>query len=202
MKIIFGLGNPGKKYERTRHNLGWRVIDQLANSFITPGIAKLKKKFESACLTIASPESNLSLTGETIMLVKPLTYMNNSGQAVKHILNYHPEPLTNILVICDDFQLPLGKIRIRPKGSAGGHNGLASIIQSLNTDNFPRLRVGLASPTAPIISGQTDFEPADYVLSNFTRAEEQSLKKTMPDITGAVHCWINDGVEKCMNRFN
>ena len=191
MKIIFGLGNPGKKYERTRHNLGWRILDRLAEPLIDSGIAKFKKKFQSSFLTATDPE-----TGTSLMLVKPLTYMNDSGRVVQKILQYRQEELTNILIVYDDFQLPFGKIRMRPKGSAGGHNGLASIIETLGTQDFSRLRVGIAPQQGRIA------DPAKYVLNNFNRAEEKILAKSLTEVVEAVQLWLDDGIEKCMNKFN
>ncbi|MCK5578803.1 MAG: aminoacyl-tRNA hydrolase [Planctomycetes bacterium] len=191
MKIIFGLGNPGKKYERTRHNLGWRILDRLAEPLIDSGIAKFKKKFQSSFLTATDPE-----TGTSLMLVKPLTYMNDSGRVVQKILQYRQEELTNILIVYDDFQLPFGKIRMRPKGSAGGHNGLASIIETLGTQDFSRLRVGIAPQKGRIA------DPAKYVLNNFNRTEEKMLKKSLEEVGEAVQLWLDDGIEKCMNKFN
>ncbi len=191
MKIIFGLGNPGKKYERTRHNLGWRILDRLAEPLIDSGIAKFKKKFQSSFLTATDPE-----TGTSLMLVKPLTYMNDSGRVVQKILQYRQEELTNILIVYDDFQLPFGKIRMRPKGSDGGHNGLASIIETLGTQDFSRLRVGIAPQQGRIA------DPAKYVLNNFNRAEEKILAKSLTEVVEAVQLWLDDGIEKCMNKFN
>ncbi|MFA5794990.1 MAG: aminoacyl-tRNA hydrolase [Candidatus Brocadiia bacterium] len=185
MKIIIGLGNPGEKYERTRHNLGFRVIDFLA---------------EQNNIGLAKSRYHRSYTGkgnigdEKVMLVKPATYMNLSGEAVQRLFADTGEALENFLIICDDFQLPHGAMRMRRQGSSGGHNGLESIIQLLGDEKFPRLRIGLGAPVG--------VEHKRFVLSNFTRAEEKQNKEVIETVAQAVDCWVKDGIEKAMTSFN
>lgn len=183
MKVIVGLGNPGQKYTRTRHNLGFRVIERLKKEAdpIT------RKRFKSEI-------SRQEIAGQEVMLIKPLTYMNNSGRVVRQVIDATGEPLENLLVICDDFQLPFGKLRIRRGGSSGGHKGLESIIQHLQTDEFPRLRIGINSPA--------NQDPVEFVLARFSGSEEKQLKTVIEHIVEAVKVWISSGLEAAMNRFN
>lgn len=185
MKIIIGLGNPGDQYGRTRHNLGFRVVDMLA------GQADIKLARSRYFKAYAGKGV---IGDEPVMLAKPLTYMNNSGQAVKSIVDYTKAPLEKLLVVCDDFQIPHGKLRIRRQGSSGGHNGLESIIGLLGGEQFSRLRIGLGGPAGA--------DPKKFVLGNFTRAEEKLNKEILDRAVQAVQCWLKDGIEKAMTRFN
>lgn len=185
MKIIIGLGNPGDQYGRTRHNLGFRVVDMLAGQAdIRLARARYFKAYAGKGI----------IGDEPVMLVKPLTFMNNSGQAVKSIVDYAKAPLGKLLVVCDDFQIPHGKLRIRRQGSSGGHNGLESIIGLLGGEQFPRLRIGLGGPAS--------VDPKKFVLGNFTRTEEKLNKEILDRAVQAVQCWLKDGIEKAMTRFN
>lgn len=184
MKIIVGLGNPGNKYKNTRHNLGFEIIDSLAKEeHISFKINKLK-----------AATGKGMIGAEEIILVKPLTYMNNSGMAVREVVNKIRAPLDNLLVVCDDFQLPLGKIRIRQKGSSGGHNGLDSIIQHLGSSDFPRLRVGIGEPA--------NHDAVEHVLENFSRAERKEINQAIERAVSAIREWMANGIESSMNKFN
>ncbi len=185
MKIIVGLGNPGRKYEHSRHNVGFRVIDEFAAQYRI----KLTTKSFKAVL------GEGILDNESVMLVKPMTYMNNSGVAVKNIVSYAQAAVQNLLVICDDFHLPLGKIRIRSKGSSGGHKGLASVAACLDTMLFSRLRIGLGQPAGL-------KESTVFVLGNFTPAEAGVIQPAIKRATEALAVWIKDGINQCMNQFN
>ena len=184
MKLVIGLGNPGKNYIHTRHNLGFRVIDELikTNDF-NPRIRRLKYDIYRGIIS-----------NEETVLLKPRTYMNNSGGAVRNFLGYTNEPLENILVVCDDFNLPFGKLRVRPGGSTGGHKGLESIIQQLGTEVIPRLRIGIGLPPSA--------EAVEYVLENFSRQEEKELPVIINEAVEAIKTWISDGIEVSMNKFN
>lgn len=185
MKIIVGLGNPGKKYEQTRHNMGFRAIDDFATRY--------RIKITTRNFKALLGEGNLD--NEKIMLVKPMTYMNNSGIPIRNIINYTNESLQNLLVICDDFHLPLGKVRIRSKGSSGGHKGLDSIIAHLGTTVFPRLRIGLGQ-----LEGVN--ESTEFVLGKFTTEEEKVIQPAITRVTEASYIWLKNGIARVMNQFN
>lgn len=187
MYIIVGLGNPGSEYEGTRHNLGFQVIDRVA--------VKARLDFSSHHGYHAAAGS---IAGERIVLVKPQTYMNNSGEAVRTALERYGGAPDRLLVCCDDFHLPFGRIRLRKKGSDGGHNGLTSVIREIGTASFIRLRCGIGGETMP---GPGEGM-AEYVLSPFTEKEAGLL----PDfIAGAGACIVSvvrDGVDRTMNRVH
>lgn len=183
--VIVGLGNPGVKYERTRHNVGFMVVDELAKQV---GVRVRVRRFHAR---IATAEVN----GKCILLVKPQTFMNLSGEAVQLIVHHYQLPLDRLLIILDDVNLPLGKLRIRPRGSHGGHRGLRSVIETLRTQNFPRLRIGIGKP--PV--GQ---DLVDYVLSPFAPDEEETLQLTIARATDAVFTFIAEGIERAMSAFN
>lgn len=184
MKIIVGLGNPGTKYKNTRHNLGFEIIDSFAKEEHIP--------FKINKFKAATGKGMIGADG--VILVKPLTYMNNSGVAVRDIVYKVNLPLDNLLVVCDDFQLPLGKIRIRQKGSGGGHKGLDSIIQHLGSSDFPRLRIGIGEPA--------NNEAVEYVLENFSRAERREIDRSIERAVTAIREWMVNGIESSMNKFN
>jgi PTH1 family peptidyl-tRNA hydrolase len=184
MKIVVGLGNPGERYKNTRHNLGFMVIDRLAKEEKV-SLRKIRAKFIAG---------NWQLENEEIKLVKPLSYMNNSGVVVANIVSDNYLSLENLLVICDDFQLSPGKLRIRPGGSSGGHNGIDSIIQNLGSEQFPRLRIGVGLPK--------NKDAVEYVLGNFSSGEKKVISKVMDDAVAAVKEWILNGIESSMNKFN
>lgn len=179
MKLIVGLGNPGKEYQNTRHNIGFKVLDKIAKNF------KIQKKF-SAAIT----------KDKNAVYVKPLTYMNESGIAVKKISQYYKIKPQDILIVHDDKDLPLGKIRIRKEGSAGGHNGIKSIIASLGTEKFNRLRIGINDPLIKI------RDTANYVLNNFSASEQKKIKAILALIP-EILCLLQDkGIDQAMNTYN
>ena len=179
-----GLGNPGDKYIETRHNLGFRVLDRLANQWQCR-FSSSRAPYESARCRIDQKQ---------ILLVKPMTYMNLSGVAVAHVLKRHPADLDQLLVICDDFALPLGKLRFRKQGSDGGHNGLASVIEKLDTKAFPRLRLG--------IDKDPRKDPADYVLARFKKSEQSAVLDMIDRASEAIADFIHNGIHHVMNHWN
>jgi len=184
MKVIVGLGNPGPKYAGTRHNVGFEVIDYLAAA---PGCTAFREKFEAFVAELKEGE-------ETILLVKPLTFMNLSGRAVRAAIDFYKLPVGELLIVCDDFNLPLGKLRIRPKGSHGGQNGLKNIQEQLGTDEYTRLRIGVGEP-AP-------GDAVDHVLSRFKPGERKAVEETIAAAAHAALVWIRQGTAAAMNRFN
>lgn len=184
--MIVGLGNPGTNYAKTRHNVGFRTADLLAKQ-LGVKIDRVKCK-GLTCLT--------QLAGCKVLLVKPQTYMNNSGQCVLWASEYYKIPPERILVISDDISLPVGKIRVRAEGSAGGHNGLKSIIADLKSQNFPRIKIGVGEKPHP------DYDLADWVLSNFTAEEEKLLAPALENAAGAVEEILKNGTVSAANRFN
>ena len=186
MKVICGLGNPGERYLFTRHNVGFRVVDLLADRWGLTGAGRVKDG--AARLEAALPEP-----AGRVLLVKPLRFMNLSGSALKAaIRNTDADPFTDLLVICDDIDLPLGKVRLRRSGSAGGHNGLRDIIAALGTDEFNRLRVGIGRAG----------EPVDHVLATFKPGEKTLASEAIATGADAAERWLRDGIEAAMNEFN
>ena len=184
MKLVVGLGNPGNQYLETRHNIGWMVLDRLADRAGRSGRGRQRDASESV---------QLRYKGMDLVLAKPLTYMNLSGTAVKKLMVRDRVPLAEILVIVDDFALPFGKLRFRESGSHGGHNGLRSIIEELGTEKFSRLRIGIGEP---------DRGAIDHVLSKFTEDERTRLPIVLDAAADAVEAWGRDGTSKAANRFN
>lgn len=184
MKVIVGLGNPGPKYAGTRHNIGFDVIDYLASG---PGCSSFREKFEAMV-------AELKEADETVLLVKPLTFMNLSGRAVRAALDFYKLPAESLLVVCDDFNLPLGKLRVRAKGSHGGQKGLLSIQDHLGTDAYTRLRIGVGQPEPG--------DAVDFVLSKFRPAERKVAEEAVATAGQAALVWVRSGTEACMNRFN
>lgn len=184
MKIIVGLGNPGEKYLKTRHNFGFMVIDRLAGHFET---ACSQKKFQSLF-------TKKTVEKEDVVLIKPQTFMNVSGIAVKEAVAFYKCALQELMVVCDDLDLHLGKIRLRRSGGCGGHRGLESIANSLGTTDFPRLRIGIGRP----LSG----EASNYVLSPFSGDEESEVQESVEKACQGLKTWIFEGIEACMNKFN
>ena len=185
MYVIVGLGNPGKQYEHTRHNVGFDVIDILAEEY---GISVTKIKHKALI-----GEGRVGT--EKVLLVKPQTYMNLSGETLIDIYNYYKVHPENIVVIYDDIDLDVGKIRIRKKGSAGTHNGMRSIIKCLGLSDFPRIRVGVSRPRP----GQ---DLADFVLSRFRKEEADDLATGLDKAYRAVDCMIRENIDKAMNQYN
>ena len=184
--LIVFLGNPGPKYECTRHNAGFMAGDALAKKL---GVSINKLRFKA--LTAAA-----EINGEKVLLMKPQTFMNLSGEAVGQAARFYKIPPERVLVVSDEISLPLGKLRVRPKGSAGGHNGLKSIIASLGSDAFPRIRIGVGAPPHP------DYDMADWVLSVFRNQDLEDMLVASDRAAEAVTTYISDGPERAMNRFN
>ena len=187
MKLIIGLGNPGSKYELTRHNIGYRILDYLADY--------LKVKFKPAKGEWYGASGNYN--DFEFYLMKPTTFMNNSGEAVNDFLTSNNIPLNNVLVVYDDFQIPLGMIRIRTKGSDGGHNGIASIIYHLNTMSFPRMRIGIGKES---LLNKENF--IDFVLSDFINEETEILKEMFPVYKDCILSFIAGSLSDTMNKYN
>lgn len=186
MYLIAGLGNPGRQYDMTRHNIGFEVIDYMADQYNVK-VKKLKFKGLYADTVIA---------GEKAILLKPQTYMNLSGESVRDFADFYKIPAENIIIINDDINLAAGRLRIRAKGSAGGHNGLKSIIYQLNSDNFPRIRIGVDSPV------REKMDLADFVLARFTKEEIPVLEESIILTKKAVEEIILGGIESAMNKYN
>ncbi|MGN0979210.1 MAG: aminoacyl-tRNA hydrolase [Candidatus Avoscillospira sp.] len=184
--MIVGLGNPGKEYERTRHNAGFRVADRLA--------AQLHVKIDR--LKCKALTRFVDYEGLRVLLVEPQTYMNASGAAVSALATYYKVKPERILVIFDDISLPVGRVRVRRDGSAGGHNGIKSIIQSLGTDQFPRVKVGVGAKPHP------DYDLADWVLSKFSAKEEKALEPALEHAAAAALTVLTDGVDKAASAYN
>ena len=187
MKVIVGLGNPGKEYERTRHNVGWWVVDHLADVWRFDG---WRKDGEARV-------ANGSVGNVKVRLVKPQTYMNLSGGVLRPYLR-RPfwSAATDLMVVVDEVALPLGRYRFRAKGSAGGHNGLKSIESNLKSQEYSRLRIGIA-PDDPGRRGDL----ADYVLDDFGKREEAVIRDLMPTFTSALEVWLKDGITPVMNKY-
>lgn len=186
MYIIVGLGNPGKEYENTRHNIGFQTIDQLAQ---VSGISILEKKHKALI-------GKGVLDGQKIILVKPLTYMNLSGESVREVVDYYKiDETSELIVISDDISLPPGQLRIRKKGSAGGHNGLKNIILHLGHDEFIRLKMGVGEKPA-------GYDLADYVLGHFTGEEKKIVEEAAKRGTEAIRMIMAQGPDPAMNAFN
>ncbi len=188
MKIVVGLGNPGEEYRFTRHNIGFRVVDELA---WVENLSFKKVK------TYYSLVAHGKVDREKIILVKPQTYMNLSGRAVSKVVSYYQIDLKDLLIVYDDLNLELGQLRIKKKGSAGGHKGMESIIQSLSSEQIPRIRVGIGLPSSPV-----NLDYRNYVLSNFTIQEERQVKEVICRVVGAIRRIIQDGFEGAMREYN
>lgn len=185
MKLVIGLGNPGKRYQGTRHNIGFEVIDGLAARH---GGLPYRERFQAQIVEV-------SCGGVKVMLLRPMTFMNLSGQSVIEARDFFKVEADDILVVCDDFQLPLGRLRFRAKGSSGGQKGLADIILRLGGEAIPRLRIGIGGPPP-------GWDPADYVLGKFTESERKgALDATIRGMQG-VEDWIARGMAYCMNAYN
>lgn len=188
MKLIVGLGNPGLKYEMTRHNIGFVVIDFVAE-YLKAGFKAGKGEFYF---------SQTKYKGDDLFLLKPSTYMNNSGVAVTEFLELHPEiKHENLLVVYDDFQLKLGTIRIRENGSDGGHNGISSVIYNLNTANIPRMRIGIGGDEI-----MKKDEYVNFVLSDFNESEIKVINKLLPVYKDCILSFISDPLKSVMNKYN
>ena len=184
--LVVGLGNPGSQYENTRHNAGFAVIDALADRGDFP-VQRLKFHALTNTATVG---------GQGVLVMKPVTYMNLSGQAVGEAARFYKISPDHVLVISDDVDLPLGKLRIRKGGSAGGHNGLKSIIQHLGTDQFPRLKVGVGGKPHP------DYDMADWVLGKLQGEDKRIMDDDAVRAAQAVECLLSQGIDRAMNQFN
>jgi PTH1 family peptidyl-tRNA hydrolase len=184
MKIIVGLGNPGERYEKTRHNVGFMALDRLAEQWNIQW----------------SPSKVKGLVGEgfynqeKVILLKPMTYMNLSGESVRAALDWYKANIEQVAVIYDDLDIPTGQLRLREKGSAGGHNGMKSIIQHLGTQEFKRIRIGVDRPSP-------GHDIARYVLDDFPKSEHPVVTETLIRTQDAVECWLKEGFFAAMNRF-
>lgn len=185
MKCIVGLGNPGKQYEQTRHNIGFMVIDELSSLFNIP----LDQSKHKGLYGIGFYK------GEKVLLLKPLTYMNLSGESIRAVIDYYQIPLENFVVIYDDLDLPVGKIRLRQKGSAGGHNGIKSTIAHLGTQEFNRIRIGINRPPK-------GMQVPDYVLGRFSKEDQVQVAEAVRNSANACEMWMDQPFLQVMNDYN
>mgnify|MGYP003886866835 CR=1 FL=1 len=182
--LIVGLGNPGSRYVANRHNVGFRCVERLA---VAHGLSfKRRKQARVALGTIYE---------RRVILVKPQTFMNESGRAVAPLVHFYRLPLERLLLVYDDLDLPLGTIRLRPAGGSGGHRGVRSVIEHLGSQDFPRLRIGISRPPEGV-------DPADYVLQDFAADEEPIVDVVLERAVAAIETWIREGIEAAMNRYN
>lgn len=184
--LIAGLGNPEKKYEGTRHNTGFDALDALAHRW---QIAVSKEKFQGLY-------GQGTVDGHKVLLCKPLTYMNLSGSCIAPLAHFYKVPADHVIVLCDDIAQAPGKVRIRPSGSAGGHNGLKSIIAALGTDGFYRIRIGVGAKPAP------DYDLADWVLGKFPAADRKAIEDRFDDVAGAAQLLMDGNLQQAQNRYN
>lgn len=185
MYLVVGLGNPGNKYRDTRHNVGFSVIDLLSERTRTK-VNKIKFK---------SLYGEANIGGEKVLLVKPQTYMNNSGESVLEISNFFKVPVENIIVIMDDIDIDFGVVKVKRKGSAGSHNGMKSIISLLKQDNFPRVKIGVGRP-------EPGRDLADFVLGRFSKNDEAEISDTIARAADAVECIVREDISSSMNKYN
>jgi peptidyl-tRNA hydrolase, PTH1 family len=185
MKLVVGLGNPGPKYAGTRHNIGFDVLDYLAAA---PGVGRWRSRFEALLTEMAEG-------AEQVLLLKPETFMNLSGRAVRAAVDFYKLAPADLLVVCDDIALPLGKLRARAKGSDGGQKGLRNIREQLGTDEYARLRIGVGAPGEHL-------DAADHVLSRFKPGERKAVEEAVAQAAQAVLLWVRQGIDVCMNRVN
>ena len=190
IKLVAGLGNPGAKYRGTRHNVGFDVVDVLAR--------RHRLEFEAApadAVFARWRRSGVGEPGDVVLLTKPLTFMNLSGDAVAALARYYKVETPDLLIVCDDVNLPLGRLRVRGTGTEGGHNGLRSVAAMLGTIDYPRLRIGVGR-------GDLRRDMADHVLARFEPEEESGIEAAVARAADAVETWIDDGLAKTMNVFN
>ena len=184
--LVVFLGNPGPRYEGTRHNAGFMAADAMAGA---KGLSINRARFKALTATC-------NIGGESVMLMKPQTFMNLSGEAAAQAVKFYKIPPEHVIVVSDEISLPIGKLRVRKKGSAGGHNGLKSIIACLGTEEFPRIRLGVGAPPHP------DYDMADWVLSVFKNQDAEDMKAAAQKAAEAVECYILHGPDKTMNLYN
>lgn len=185
MYIIVGLGNPTREYQATRHNVGWDVITRISDDYKIPLDFK---KHKAIC-------GKGYIEGEKVVIAQPITYMNLSGESVRELMDFYKVSPEEIIIIYDDISLEVGQLRIRKKGSAGGHNGIKSIISHLGTDEFPRIKVGVGDKPK-------DWDLADYVLSRFLPEEQQAIREALKDSSDACRAIISSGIDVAMNQYN
>ena len=185
MQVLVGLGNPGIKYAATRHNFGYKAVERVASAYNIP---MTNQKFSAIY-------GEGKIAGEKVILLKPLTFMNDSGRSVAACLNFFQLPLSNLLVFYDDIDLPVGRIRIRPQGSAGGHNGIKSLIAHLHSEEFSRVRLGVGPQPVGIDS-------AEHVLKSFKPQEREIAERVLIETPEVAQIWIREGYEVAMNRYN
>jgi PTH1 family peptidyl-tRNA hydrolase len=195
MKLVVGLGNPGSEYVGTRHNIGFDVIDALANKLGSSGEFNRIAKSKFDALAMELPYMRLDGQPEKILLLKPMTFMNASGRSVQSAMAFYQLSPADIMVVLDDLALPCGKIRLRAGGSSGGHNGLRDIERAIATTEYPRLRMGI-DPAPPQIRGK------DYVLGRFSPEQHELMKPAIVKATNAVTIWIDKGITLAMTQFN
>ena len=183
MILIVGLGNPGKQYEQTRHNIGFDVIDYMANKY---NIDVNREKFKGIC-------GEGFIENKKVILLKPLTYMNLSGESIRELANFYTLEDDEIIVVYDDISLDIGRLRIREKGSAGGHNGIKSIIQNLGGDKFPRVKVGVGQPKDNLVN---------HVLGKFSKEDREHIEKVIPVVSDAIVEIVKNDAKESMNKFN
>ena len=184
--LLVCLGNYGKQYENTRHNIGFMTAERLID----------KRNLRCNRLRFRALTEVIEFGGTNVLLMMPQTYMNLSGEAVAQAARFYKIPSARIIVVSDEMALPVGKLRIRTKGSAGGHNGLKNIIALLGTEEFPRIRLGVGAPPHP------DYDVKDWVLSTFKNQDAEDMARAAENAAAAVECYITDGAERAMNRFN
>ena len=184
MKVVVGLGNPGGRYAGTRHNVGFDVIDYLAEA---PHAGRFQSRFQAQVAELSEPPHKL-------LLVKPETFMNLSGRSVRQLVDFYQVPLDELLVVCDDINLPLGRLRVRARGTHGGHNGLRDIQAHLGTTEYSRLRIGVGAPDGS--------ELVDHVLGRFQPGEKAVIREAIETAAQAAMVWVAQGTEACMNQYN
>ena len=185
MKLIVGLGNPGSKFSHSRHNVGFECVEHMARKW------RISLSERRSKVVLGQGE----ISGASVILAKPRTFMNNSGDGIKYLLTRFSASAQQLVVVYDDMDLPLGGIRIRPEGSAAGHKGMGSIMTTLSTQQFPRVRVGIGK----VPEGEDGM---DYVLGQFSREERKVIQMAVAQVTDAVACLLQDGIDAAMNRFN
>lgn len=183
--IIAGLGNPGSRYENTRHNVGFDTVDYLSAKYGIK-VSKLKHK---------ALQGEGSIEGKRVILVKPQTFMNLSGESIREIIEWYKTPVNNLIIVYDDIDLPVGRIRVRPKGSSGSHNGMKSVIYQIQDDSFPRVRIGIDKQPE-------GWDLADYVLSKFNSDERKLINDSIVNAAEAVTAIVKSGVEAAMSKYN
>lgn len=184
-KLVVGLGNPGRKYEETRHNIGFNVVAQIAKESFADAV---RSKFKGEV-------ADARIRNHQVVLLCPGTFMNASGSSVKPAVDFYKIDISDVLVVCDDFALDLGRLRFRPKGSSGGQKGLGDIIRCVGTDQVQRLRVGIGQPP-------DNWDVPDYVLSRFREDEKTEIEIAVREAAGAVADWVANGIDYCMNKYN